>query len=64
VTTLEEKLYLALLSARTIVAATANVNPAAGKFLRLVDDGLKAYRDAKRKEPAEPVREIEHADGD
>lgn len=51
-TSLEDKLYLALMGARTIVAATANVNPAAHKILRLVDDGVRAYQDARPKEPA------------
>lgn len=41
---LERRLYIALLGARTIVSATANVNPAALRILRLVDDATGAYK--------------------
>lgn len=62
VTTLEAKLYVALLGARTIVSATANVNPRAMKILRLVDEAAEAYKTAKGRE--EPEQETADAIGD
>lgn len=43
-TALESRLYVALLGARTIIAATANVNPRAFKVKNLVDGALAAYK--------------------
>jgi dihydrodipicolinate synthase/N-acetylneuraminate lyase len=57
VTPLEAKLYVALLGARTIVSATANVNPRAMKILRLVDEAAAAYKTAKGRESPEPTDE-------
>jgi dihydrodipicolinate synthase/N-acetylneuraminate lyase len=53
VTALENQLYLALLGARTIVAATANVNPQAFRILRLMDQAAAAYK-ALEPDPATP----------
>jgi dihydrodipicolinate synthase/N-acetylneuraminate lyase len=65
VTGLEVKLYVALLGARTIVAATANVNPRAMKILRLVDEAAAAYKTAKAREtPAPTDEETADAAGD
>jgi hypothetical protein len=47
---LEAKLYLALQGARTIVAATANVNPAALRILRLVDSAISDYNHVQKAE--------------
>ncbi len=60
-TTLEDRMYLALLGARTIVTATANVNPQAIKILNLVDSTMAAYNRAKGQE-APPEAELESAD--
>lgn len=49
-TALETRLYTALLGARTIVAATANVNPAAMRILRLVDSAAAGYTVARGRE--------------
>jgi hypothetical protein len=38
------------MGARTIVSATANVNPAAIKIKRLVDAVIDAYKDAEARE--------------
>lgn len=46
-------MYIALLGARTIVAATANVNPRAHRILRLVDESMAAYKTAEDLEPKE-----------
>lgn len=43
-TALESRLYVALLGARSIVAATANVNPRALRVKALVDGALAAYK--------------------
>lgn len=51
-TDLERRLYLALLGARTIVAATANVNPRAMRVKNLIDQVAAAY---KRQEALEPA---------
>lgn len=56
-TSLEVKLYVALLGARTIVSATANVNPRAMKILRLVDAAAAAYKTAKGQDSPEPTDE-------
>lgn len=47
VTALESRLYISLLGARTIVSATANVNPQAIKILRLIDSAAAAYKAQK-----------------
>jgi dihydrodipicolinate synthase/N-acetylneuraminate lyase len=60
-TALERQMYLALMGARTIIAATANVNPKAAPILRLVDGATKAFKDQEQKEPQE---ETEDAAGD
>lgn len=63
-TPLESRLYISLLGARTIVAATANVNPAALKILRLVDSAAKAYTDQKARErPVEDPEDEHEEDG-
>lgn len=49
-TRLESRLYISLLGARTIVSATANVNPQALKVLRLVDSALDDYKRQKDRE--------------
>lgn len=49
-TLLEDRLYLALLGARTIVAATAAVNPQAYKILRLIDGAAENYKDTQQRE--------------
>lgn len=59
-TNLERTLYVALMGARTIVSATANVNPQAIKILRLVDSAAADYKrcaDAER--PADDEDEEE-----
>ncbi len=43
-TALEQRLYVALLGARTIVAATANVNPRAFRIKNLIDQVADAYK--------------------
>lgn len=64
-TDLEVKLYVALLGARTIVSATANVNPRAMKILHLVDEAAAAYKTAKGHESPEPTdQETADATGD
>jgi hypothetical protein len=55
VTTLESRLYVALLGARTIIAATANVNPRALKVKNLVDQVLAAYKAQRDREQPEEV---------
>lgn len=50
-TPLEDKLYVALLGARTIVAATANVNPAAFKILNLINSAAAAYKTEQGQTP-------------
>jgi dihydrodipicolinate synthase/N-acetylneuraminate lyase len=62
VTSLEAQLYVALLGARTIVSATANVNPRAMKILRLVDDAAAAYKQAKTRESPQRDEDEETAD--
>lgn len=61
-TPLESRLYISLLGARTIVAATANVNPQALKILRLVDSAAKAYTDQRASE--RPVEDEEDEEED
>ena len=61
-TPLESRLYISLLGARTIVAATANVNPQALKILRLVDSACAAYKTQKDKE--RPVEDDEDEEED
>lgn len=51
-------MYVALLGARTIVAATANVNPKAFKIKALIDQAAAAY---KRQADAEPADETEES---
>jgi len=66
-TPLESKLYTALLGARTIVSATANVNPRVLKVLRYMDEAAQQYKAAKEQERERPVPELEEradADGD
>jgi hypothetical protein len=64
VTALESRLYISLLGARTIVSATANVNPQALKLLRLVDTALDAYKRQKDRENlAQLDEEDAHAAG-
>jgi hypothetical protein len=56
VTALERRMYVALLGARTIVAATANVNPAAFKIKNLIDTVTAAYKaEADKEQPEETV---------
>jgi hypothetical protein len=50
VTALEQKLYMALLGARTVVSATANINPSVNRILKLVDSALGAYTHLKATE--------------
>lgn len=61
-TALEARLYISLLGARTIVAATANVNPQALKILRLVDSACAAYKVQKDRE--RPVEDDEDEEED
>lgn len=61
-TALESRLYISLLGARTIVAATANVNPQALKILRLIDSAAAAYKTQKDRE--RPVEDDEEEDED
>ena len=61
-TQLETKLYVALMGARTIVAATANVNPRAYKIKNLIDNAIAAYKaQADRETPEE--EDEQHAAG-
>lgn len=60
-TSLEDRLYLALLGARTIVSATANVNPAAFKILRLMDGAAAEYKEVQQRD-APPALQEEEAD--
>lgn len=58
-------MYLALLGARTIVSATANVNPQAFKILALIDGATGAYKTTQGAEsPPEPELESAHAAGE
>jgi hypothetical protein len=50
VTELERRMYVALLGARTIVAATANVNPKAFRIKALIDQVCAAYKTQKDRE--------------
>lgn len=64
-TRLEDRMYLALLGARTIVSATANVNPQAFKILALIDGATGAYKTTQGAEsPPEPELESAHAAGE
>jgi hypothetical protein len=61
-TALESRLYVALLGARTIIAATANVNPRALKVKKLIDDTLAAYKaQSDRELPEESLGETDAA---
>lgn len=60
-TALESRLYVALMGARTIVAATANVNPRALKVKNLVDAALAAYKAQSDRELPEEEAEDEDA---
>lgn len=69
-TLLEQQMYAALLAARTVVAATANVNPQALRIKQRIDAALSAYKAAEKADnaitaaaPAE-LEESAHADGD
>lgn len=53
-------MYLALMGARTIVAATANVNPRAAPVLKLIDGAAASYKRLQASE-APPVEEIADA---
>lgn len=64
VTSLEDRLYLALLGARSILSATSNVNPAALPRLALVDRALEAYKLEKAKDPPPVQQELAHAAGE
>lgn len=58
-------MYVALLGARTIIAATANVNPRALKVKNLVDDALNAYKGmSDRETPADDEGEEEESHAD
>ena len=59
-TALEQQMYLALLGARTIVAATANVNPRALPVLKLIDGAKDKYKYLESTETA-PLEEIADA---
>lgn len=59
-TALEDRMYLALLGARTVVTATANVNPSVNRILKLVDSALGAYTHLKATETA-PLEETADA---
>ena len=61
-TALESRMYIALLGARTIVSATANVNPQAIRILKLVDATTEAYKLQEIAEKAQ--RETADATGD
>jgi hypothetical protein len=61
-TNLEDRLYLALLGARPIVSAQANVNGATIKVLQLIDRVTAEYKAQKSQEETQEERpEIEHA---
>ena len=61
-TDLERRMYVALLGARTIVAATANVNPKAFRIKNLIDQVCAAYKNQESLEPPElEHEESEHA---
>lgn len=63
-TALEERMYLALLGARTIVSATANVNPQAFKILNLLDAAMAAYKRVQGTESPETEPETADAAGE
>lgn len=59
-TSLERRLYLALMGARTIVSATANVNPQAHRILTLVDRAAEDYkRQESREQPAQLEEQVD-----
>jgi hypothetical protein len=63
-TPLESKLYVALLACRPVIAATANVNPAALKIKTRVDSALAAYKAQSDRETPEDTEEQDaHAAG-
>ena len=49
-TNLEDRLYLALLGARPIVSAQANVNGTTIRVLKLIDQVSQEYKDQKAQE--------------
>jgi hypothetical protein len=61
-TALEDRLYMALLGARTIVAAANAVNPQAWKILNLVDSAAAAYKEEQGKASAVALTHGETAD--
>jgi hypothetical protein len=58
-TDLERRMYVALLGARTIVAATANVNPRAFKIKNLIDQVAAAYKAQEARETPESLQEVD-----
>jgi hypothetical protein len=62
VTELERRMYVALLGARTIVAATANVNPKAFRIKTLIDQVCAAYKTQEGRDISADEKE-EHAAG-
>jgi hypothetical protein len=56
-------MYVALLGARTIIAATSNVNPAALKIKELIERACAAYKSAADSELPEESDEDAHAAG-
>lgn len=61
-TPLEDKMYLALLGARTIVAAAVNVNPTQFRIQALVDQAMREYKAQQTSEqPAVPAEETSDA---
>lgn len=61
-TPLETKLYVALLAARSIVAATANVNPRAIPVKDRIDAATAAYKAQADREPDARLEYEEAAD--
>lgn len=63
-TELERRMYVALLGARTIVAATANVNPKALRIKNLIDQVAAAYKAQEGRDSAlATTEENDDADG-
>lgn len=62
-TALERRMYLALLGARTIVAATANVNPRAFRIKNLIDQVAAAYKAQEARETPDAPADQEDDDG-
>ena len=61
-TGLEDRMDLALLGARTVVSATANVNPQIIRILQLIDAATGAYKRAQALEA--PPEETADAAGE